>query len=137
MRRSDLIRDAEMSLGIRTSAPMKILKPHVSLNVKDVEASVAFYARLFGSTVKNQRPGHASFDLSAPALFLVLDEKPRTGINADHFGILLASAEDLDEAAAQLHQAAITFTRETTKLWVRDPDGNSWEFFVLPGTIIS
>jgi catechol 2,3-dioxygenase-like lactoylglutathione lyase family enzyme len=110
---------------------MKILKPHVSLNVKDVEASVDFYTRMFGSQVKNQRPGHASFDLSAPGLFLVLDEKPRTGINADHFGVLLASAADLDEAAAHLHQAGIPSTRETTKVWVRDPDGNSWEFFVL------
>jgi catechol 2,3-dioxygenase-like lactoylglutathione lyase family enzyme len=116
---------------------MRILKPHLSLNVKEVEASVDFYARLFGSPVKNQRPGHASFDLNAPSLFLVLDGKPRTGINADHFGVLLASAADLDEAAAHLHQAGIAFTRETTKVWLRDPDGNSWEFFVLPGKAAS
>jgi catechol 2,3-dioxygenase-like lactoylglutathione lyase family enzyme len=114
---------------------MTILKAHVSLNVKDVEASIDFYARLFGSPVKSRRAGHASFDLSAPALFLVLDEKPRTGNNADHFGVLLASAADLDEAAAQLHRAAIPSTREPTKLWVHDPDGNAWEFFVLPGMV--
>jgi catechol 2,3-dioxygenase-like lactoylglutathione lyase family enzyme len=112
---------------------MNILKPHVSLNVADVEASVDFYARLFGVAAKNQRPGHASFDLSAPSLFLVLDEKPRTGINADHFGVLLASAADLDEAALRIHRAGISSSREATKLWLRDPDGNPWEFFVLPG----
>jgi catechol-2,3-dioxygenase len=116
---------------------MKILKPHVSLNVKGVHASVDFYARMFGSAVKNQRPGHASFDLSAPALFLVLDEKPRTGVNADHFGVLLSSTADLDDAAAHLDRAAIPSVRETTKLWVRDPDGNAWEFFVLPGAVAS
>ncbi len=55
---------------------MNILKPHVSLNVASVEASVAFSATLFGAEVKNQRPGHASFDLNAPSIFLVLDEKP-------------------------------------------------------------
>jgi catechol 2,3-dioxygenase-like lactoylglutathione lyase family enzyme len=116
---------------------MKILKPHVSLNVKDVEASVDFYARLFGSPVANRRPGHASFDLNAPSLFLVLDEKPRTGVNADHFGVLLASVADLDEAAAHLYQAGIASNRETTKVWLRDPDDNSWEFFVLPGKAAS
>jgi catechol 2,3-dioxygenase-like lactoylglutathione lyase family enzyme len=122
-----------MLIGIETCASMKILKPHLSLNVKDVEASIDFYARLFGFPVKSQRPGHASFDLSAPSLFLVLDEKLRTGVNADHFGVLLASAADLDDAAAYLHQVGIASTREPTKLWLRDPDGNAWEFFVLPG----
>jgi catechol 2,3-dioxygenase-like lactoylglutathione lyase family enzyme len=110
---------------------MNILKPHVSLNVLDVEASVDFYARLFGVPTRNHRPGHASFDLSAPSLFLVLDEKPRTGVNADHFGVLLASTADLDEAALRLNQAVISAAREATKLWLRDRDGNAWEFFVL------
>jgi catechol 2,3-dioxygenase-like lactoylglutathione lyase family enzyme len=112
---------------------MNILKPHVSLNVADVEVSVAFYSRLFQVQVRSQRRGHASFDLSAPSLFLVLDEKPRTGNNADHFGVLLASEGDLDEAAARLQQAGISASREKTKIWLRDPDGNAWEFFVLPG----
>jgi catechol 2,3-dioxygenase-like lactoylglutathione lyase family enzyme len=112
---------------------MNILKPHVSLNVADVEASIDFYTRLFGVPAKSHRAGHASFDLSAPSLFLVLDERPRTGLNADHFGVLLASAADLDEAALEIHRAGISANRETTKLWLRDPDGNAWEFFVLPG----
>jgi catechol 2,3-dioxygenase-like lactoylglutathione lyase family enzyme len=112
---------------------MNVLKPHLSLNVADVEASVAFYARLFGAAVRGRRPGHASFDLSTPSLFLVLDEKPRTGVNADHFGVLLASAEDLDDAARHLERAGIACSREGSKIWLQDPDGNAWEFFVLPG----
>jgi catechol 2,3-dioxygenase-like lactoylglutathione lyase family enzyme len=112
---------------------MTVLKPHVSLNVADVEASVAFYARLFSAEVRARRPGHASFDLGTPSLFLVLDEKPRTGVNADHFGVLLASAEDLDEAARHLERSGIACSREGSKIWLRDPDGNAWEFFTLPG----
>ena len=117
---------------LSSDPPMNILKPHVSLNVASVEASVAFYANLFGTQGKNHRPGHASFDLSAPSLFLVLDEKPRTGVNADHFGVLLAWESDLDEAAVRLQRAGITSTRERFKIWSRDPDGNDWEFFVVP-----
>jgi catechol 2,3-dioxygenase-like lactoylglutathione lyase family enzyme len=111
---------------------MNILKPHISLNVASVDASVAFYENLFGTQVKNHRPGHASFNLSAPSLFLVLDEKPRTGVNADHFGVLLASESDLDEAAVRLQRAGVASTREGYKIWLRDPDGNDWEFFILP-----
>jgi catechol 2,3-dioxygenase-like lactoylglutathione lyase family enzyme len=114
------------------SGPMNVLKPHISLSVADVEASVAFYARLFGARVKKQQPGHASFDLRAPSLFLVLDEKPRTGVNADHFGVLLASRDDLDEAARRLERSGFECAREATKIWLRDPDGNAWEFFFLP-----
>jgi catechol 2,3-dioxygenase-like lactoylglutathione lyase family enzyme len=111
---------------------MNILKPHVSLSVADVNASVAFYRRLFGTEPKNQRPGHASFDLVQPSLFLVLDEKVRTGMNADHFGVLLATRQDLDEAAILLERSGIPGTRQETKIWVRDPDDNAWEFFFLP-----
>jgi catechol 2,3-dioxygenase-like lactoylglutathione lyase family enzyme len=112
---------------------MNVLTPHVSLNVADVDVSIVFYTRLFGLDVRSRRSGHASFDLNAPSLFLVLDEKPRTGVNADHFGVLVASAEDLDEAARHLERIGIAASREGSKLWVRDPDGNAWEFFTLPG----
>jgi catechol 2,3-dioxygenase-like lactoylglutathione lyase family enzyme len=111
---------------------MNVLKPHISLNVADVDASVAFYARAFGAEVRKRRPGHASFDLAEPSLFLVLDEKPRTGVNADHFGVLLGSADDLEEAAVRLERAGIACRREGTSVWLRDPDDNAWQFFILP-----
>jgi catechol 2,3-dioxygenase-like lactoylglutathione lyase family enzyme len=111
---------------------MKVLKPHISLNVADVDASVAFYARVFGVETRKRRPGHASFDVNEPSLFLVVDEKPRTGVNADHFGVLLASVDDLDEAALRLERAGIACRRDGLSIWLRDPDGNAWQFFVLP-----
>jgi catechol 2,3-dioxygenase-like lactoylglutathione lyase family enzyme len=42
---------------------MNILKPHVSLNVSNVDASVAFYERVFGVKASKRRPGYAKFDL--------------------------------------------------------------------------
>jgi catechol 2,3-dioxygenase-like lactoylglutathione lyase family enzyme len=111
---------------------MKILKPHVSLNVGSVEASVTFYSALFGVPPKNLRPGHASFDVSSPSLFLVIDERQRTGVNADHFGVVLATEDDLEEAMTYLARLGIGVRREKLKIWFADPDGNAWEFFVLP-----
>jgi catechol 2,3-dioxygenase-like lactoylglutathione lyase family enzyme len=119
---------------------MNVLKPHVSLNVADIERSVAFYQKAFGVAASKRRPGYAKFDLEAPALNLAMVEAPRTGVNASHFGIQVASSADVREARERFEEAGlITASEEDTtccyavqdKVWVEDPDGNSWEVFVV------
>ena len=119
---------------------MNILKPHVSLNVTNIDASVAFYEKAFGVAVTKRRPGYAKFDLSEPSLNLSMVEAPRTGVNASHFGIQVASSEDVAAAWTRFKQAGLdTRTEENTsccyalqdKVWVADPDGNAWEVFVV------
>lgn len=121
---------------------MNILKPHVSLNVTNIEASVAFYEKAFGVKATKLRPGYAKFDLEAPALNLTMQEAPRTGINVSHFGMQVASSEDVAAAWARFKEAGLpTKTEENTeccyalqdKVWVEDPDGNAWEVFVVKG----
>ena len=70
---------------------MNILKPHVSLNISNIDASVMFYEKLFGVTATKRRPGYAKFDLAEPSLNLTMQEAERTGVNASHFGIQVAS----------------------------------------------
>jgi catechol 2,3-dioxygenase-like lactoylglutathione lyase family enzyme len=119
---------------------MNILKPHVSLNVKSLDASVRFYERLFGVAPTKQRPGYAKFDLSEPALNLTMQEAPRTGVNASHFGVQVASEADVRDARERFMRAGLTTETEDdvtccyavqTKVWVEDPDGNAWEVFVV------
>lgn len=119
---------------------MNILKPHVSLNVSSIERSVAFYEKAFGVAATKRRPGYAKFDLTAPALNLSMVEAPRTGVNASHFGVQVASSDDVLEAKRRFEAAGlVTATEENTaccyavqdKVWVEDPDGNSWEVFVV------
>lgn len=121
---------------------MNVLKPHVSLNVSNIDASVAFYEKAFGTTATKRRPGYAKFDLATPSLNLTMQEAPRTGVNASHFGIQVASSEDVDEAKARFESVGLRtiVEQETTccyavqdKVWVEDPDGNSWEVFVVKG----
>ncbi|HVJ18628.1 MAG TPA: ArsI/CadI family heavy metal resistance metalloenzyme [Polyangiaceae bacterium] len=121
---------------------MNILKPHISLNVSNIDASVAFYEKAFGVQATKRRPGYAKFDLSEPNLNLTMQEAPRTGLNAAHFGIQVASTEDVAAATARFSQAGLaTRTEENTaccyavqdKVWVEDPDGNAWEVFVVKG----
>jgi len=121
---------------------MNIIKPHVSLNVSNIDASVVFYERAFGVTATKRRPGYAKFDLAAPALNLTMQEAPRTGVNASHFGVQVASTEDVAAAWSRFKAAGLdTFTEENTaccyamqdKVWIQDPDGNHWEVFVVKG----
>ena len=119
---------------------MNVLKPHVSLNVTNIEQSVAFYEKAFGVAATKRRPGYAKFDLATPSLNLTMQEAPRTGVNASHFGVQVASTEDVVEAKTRFESAGLkTMTEEDTsccyavqdKVWIEDPDGNSWEVFVV------
>jgi catechol 2,3-dioxygenase-like lactoylglutathione lyase family enzyme len=121
---------------------MNILKPHVSLNVSDIDASVAFYEKAFGVAPSKRRPGYAKFDLAAPSLNLTMQEAPRTGTNASHFGIQVASSEDVAVAWTRFKEAGLTTKTEDDteccyalqdKVWIEDPDGNAWEVFVVKG----
>lgn len=121
---------------------MNVLKPHISLNVSNIEASVAFYEKAFGVVATKLRPGYAKFDLQSPSLNLTMQEAPRTGVNAAHFGIQVERSEDVASAWTRFKQAGLqTRTEENTeccyalqdKVWIEDPDGNAWEVFVVKG----
>ena len=121
---------------------MNVLKPHVSLNVTNVDASVAFYEKAFGVTATKRRPGYAKFDLESPSLNLTMQEAPRTGVNASHFGVQVASTEDVAQAWTRFKEAGLkTLTEDNTeccyamqdKVWIEDPDGNAWEVFFVKG----
>jgi catechol 2,3-dioxygenase-like lactoylglutathione lyase family enzyme len=123
---------------------MNILKPHISINVSDVVASVAFYEKALGVEATKRRPGYAKLDLQSPSLNLSMVEAPRTGINASHFGMQVASTEDVAQAWTRFKEASLkTRTEDNTeccyalqeKVWIEDPDGNAWEVFVVQGDV--
>jgi catechol 2,3-dioxygenase-like lactoylglutathione lyase family enzyme len=133
-------------LLLKENRDMNVLKPHVSLNVSNVDASVAFYEKAFGVSATKRRPGYAKFDLTVPSLNLTMQEAPRTGVNASHFGIQVASSEDVALARARFESAGLLTTSEEDteccyarqdKVWVTDPDGNAWEVFVVKGEAVS
>jgi catechol 2,3-dioxygenase-like lactoylglutathione lyase family enzyme len=127
---------------LKEGLTMKVLKPHISLNVSNIDSSVTFYEKAFGMKASKRRPGYAKFDLEVPSLNLTMQEAPRTGVNASHFGIQVADSEDVAAAWARFKQAGLkTMTEENTeccyalqdKVWIEDPDGNAWEVFVVKG----
>jgi catechol 2,3-dioxygenase-like lactoylglutathione lyase family enzyme len=121
---------------------MNPLKVHLALNVNDVEQSVHFYRTIFAVEPVKHKPGYAKFDVAEPALNLSLNYKGSVeGPGAlNHLGIQLASTDDVAAAKARLEKAGLaTFDEMGTdccyasqdKVWVTDPDGNRWEFFVV------
>ncbi|HJW32667.1 MAG TPA: ArsI/CadI family heavy metal resistance metalloenzyme [Holophagaceae bacterium] len=117
-----------------------ILKPHISLNVSNLEASVAFYAKFFHTLPLKRRPGYAKFDLHEPALNLALVETAPTGVNVNHFGVQVASSKDVEAARQRLEKVGLLDLVETgttccfakqDKVWAVDPDGNRWEIFTV------
>ena len=116
---------------------------HIGLGVENVEASTAFYRELLGMAPVKTRPGYAKFESIDPAVNLSLNQvqgDTRSANPGSHFGIQVKSTEAVSEAADRLRLAGVEVRMEeqTTccyavqdKAWVDDPDGNSWEFFVV------
>ena len=88
----------------------------LALNVDDLEASIAFYAKLFDTEPAKIRPGYANFAVAEPPLKLVLIENPGQGGSLNHLGIEVADTDTVDAEQARLAAAGLAATdeRETT-----------------------
>src|ERR1700747_3350980 len=121
---------------------IEVLKPHISINVREVERSIAFYRRMLGIEPSKVRTGYAKFDVQNPPLNLALNEVPDlAGPGAlSHLGFQVASTGDV-LAFRERWAGAGLITRDEmdtkccyanqNKTWVTDPDGNEWEAFVV------
>ena len=60
----------------------------LALRVADLEGSIAFYSKLFGTEPAKRRPGYANFAIAEPPLKLVLIEgEPGEATRLDHLGV--------------------------------------------------
>ena len=124
-----------------TAEPAKALKAHIAIRVKDVAASTNFYRRLFGIEPCKVRKGYAKFDVVNPPLNFTLNEEVNVVQGAlSHLGIQVESTADVLATRQLWHERGL-LTRDEMKTdccyalqdktWVRDPDGNEWEVFVV------
>ncbi len=113
----------------------------LALNVDDLEASIAFYRRLFGTEPAKVRPGYANFAVVEPPLKLVLIENPGQGGSLNHLGVEVADVDTVDAEQARLASAGLSSVDErgTTccyakqdKFWVEGaPNGELWEVYTV------
>lgn len=121
--------------------PVQALKAHLALNVKNVEVSLEFYRKLLGIEPSKVRTGYAKFDVQNPPLNLTLNQHVFNERGAlSHLGIQVASTDDVLSIRERWAESGLLTRDEMQtsccyalqdKTWVRDPDGNEWEVFVV------
>ncbi|HEX8847031.1 MAG TPA: ArsI/CadI family heavy metal resistance metalloenzyme [Pyrinomonadaceae bacterium] len=120
---------------------VQALKAHLALNVRDVERSTEFYRKMLGIEPSKVRNGYTKFNVENPPLNLTLNEVPFGERGAlSHLGIQVASTEDVLRTRQKWMESGLKTRDEMQtnccyavqdKTWVRDPDGNEWEVFVV------
>lgn len=116
------------------------MRPHLSLDVRNVPASVQFYQKVFGFAPQKQTVDYAKFDLRKPPLnFSLVSSRGRIS-SVGHLGIEVDSIEEMAVWKQRLQEQSILekveeriaccFARQD-KLWFSDPDGNAWEIFTV------
>jgi catechol 2,3-dioxygenase-like lactoylglutathione lyase family enzyme len=124
-----------------TNTAINILKPHLAINVTNVEASIDFYKKMFGIEPAKVRTGYAKFDVQDPALNFTLNQVPFAERGAlSHLGIQVGGTEDVVTLRDLWKERGLLPRDEMQtdccyalqdKAWVSDPDGNEWEVFTV------
>jgi catechol 2,3-dioxygenase-like lactoylglutathione lyase family enzyme len=115
----------------------------LAINVDNIEASIAFYSKLFGTEPAKVRPGYANFAIADPPLKLVLLENPGQGGNLNHLGVEVADVDSVDAEQSRLADAGLASVDERgstccyakqDKFWVQGaPNGERWEVYTVLG----
>ncbi len=115
---------------------------HISVPVRNLAASTAFYSRLFGTAPSKEKPDYANWRLDTPALHLALVHAPHAvqePSSVRHFGVELFDNAELKEWRGRAQKAGMELRIQdqvtccyavADKFWAQDPDGNEWEFWV-------
>ena len=118
-------------------------RAQLALRVSDLEASIAFYSKLFGAEPAKRREGYANFAIAEPPLKLVLIEGAAgEATRMDHLGVEVESTDLVASATNRLADAGLATRIEdnTTccyavqdKVWVTGPGSEPWEVYTVTG----
>lgn len=132
-----LVSQADSAVAFPTASRI-----HMSMFVTDLKEAVAFYTVFFGQRPTKLRDDYAKFEVEEPPLNIAFsqDRTPEKGVGAvNHLGIQVKSSDQILAARDRFKAAGFSVDEEIqtaccyavqTKIWVGDPDGNRWEWFV-------
>jgi catechol 2,3-dioxygenase-like lactoylglutathione lyase family enzyme len=114
---------------------------HLALNASQMDKSIEFYEALFNVKPSKVKPGYAKFEVEDPPINFTLNESSQvSGNQLNHLGIEIKTGKGVKNQTERFKTLGLeTRTEENTtccfaiqdKVWVNDPDGNSWETFVV------
>ena len=111
----------------------------LALNVGDLDASIAFYTKLFKTPPAKIRENYANFAIAEPPLKLVLIAGQGEPGSLNHVGVEVESTDEVAAAAARMEaEGAACNVRESTsccyavqdKVWVSGPE-IPWEIYTV------
>jgi lactoylglutathione lyase len=121
--------------------PMK--RFHVHAHVADLQASIAFYSKMFAAEPTRVEADYAKWMLDDPRInFAISTRGGKPGV--DHLGIQTDTEEELVELKDRARAADMTLLDEgktsccyarSDKYWLTDPQGIAWEQFHTLGNI--
>lgn len=116
---------------------------HIHSHVEDLQASIAFYNKLFAAQPAVVKTDYAKWMLEDPRVnFAISMRGGKPGI--DHLGFQTDTAEELVELKARAEAADMALRDDGTatccyakseKHWITDPQGIAWEQFHTLGDI--
>ena len=114
------------------------MRLQLALNVRDLDAAVDFYSKLFGVEPGKREPGYANFAIAEPPLKLVLFEAPSAPERLNHLGVEVFDDADVSNAADRIRESGLQYSIENdttccharqNKVWAQEPEGLRWEWY--------
>ncbi len=116
---------------------------HVHIRVRDLDANIRFYSRLFGAEPMVRKPDYAKWMVDDPRVnFAISTSEAHDGVS--HLGLEAVDGEELadiqssfmaaDSNTADEPNAACCYAR-ADKHWATDPQGIRWEGFHSRGLL--
>ena len=122
----------------------KMSRVQLALNVQNLQDSIAFYSKMFGTQPAKVREGYANFAIAEPPLKLVLIETKSDGTSEyqhlNHLGVELESPQLVEQAIDQFSDLGLVEKIEKSetccyavqdKVWMTSPDGAPWEYYTV------
>jgi len=116
---------------------------HVHAHVQDLQASIAFYSKMFSAAPTRVESDYAKWMIEDPRINFAISTRGGTP-GVDHLGIqadteeelaaLKASAEAADMTLLDVGETSCCYAR-SDKYWLTDPQGIAWEQFRTLGNI--
>jgi catechol 2,3-dioxygenase-like lactoylglutathione lyase family enzyme len=111
----------------------------LALRVADLDASIAFYTKLFQTPPAKVREDYANFAIVDPPLKLVLFANAGEPGSLNHIGVEVESTDDVAAVIARTQELGFDqLVQENVsccfavqdKTWVKGPE-NDWEFYTV------
>jgi catechol 2,3-dioxygenase-like lactoylglutathione lyase family enzyme len=113
----------------------------LALNVADLDASIEFYTKMFGTGPAKVRDGYANFAIADPPLKLILFTGMGQPGSLNHVGVEVETTEEVTAVIARTQALGLQQeVQENTsccyavqdKTWIKGPE-NDWEFYTVLG----